>query len=224
MNAWASRRWSFPGFDDGGAEWGGQAADPARGILYLNANDVAWTGGLAGSAAVHSQGARLYQDNCAACHGPDRKGAPPAFPSLADSALIDGQMAEVIHGGRGRMSPGLQLIAGENLMAALLNYVLRGGEDKEMAAAAIGYGCVPRPIASPAIASSWIPTLWLSGGGAAHGQHTFSAIDLNSGTYLVAHSAGRVSRAGRDKSTGSEKLRRPGADRGRGAVHRRHAL
>ncbi len=31
----------FPGFD-GGAEWGGQAFDPATGLLYVNANEMAW--------------------------------------------------------------------------------------------------------------------------------------------------------------------------------------
>ena len=36
----------FPGFD-GGGEWGGSAFDPETGIFYINANDVAWTGGLA---------------------------------------------------------------------------------------------------------------------------------------------------------------------------------
>ena len=36
----------FPGFD-GGAEWGGSAGDPTTGLLYVNANDLAWTGGLA---------------------------------------------------------------------------------------------------------------------------------------------------------------------------------
>src|SRR5580698_176128 len=36
----------FPGFD-GGAEWGGSAVDPATGILYINANDLAWTAALA---------------------------------------------------------------------------------------------------------------------------------------------------------------------------------
>jgi len=36
----------FPGFD-GGAEWGGAAFDPGTGLLYVNANDLAWTGGLA---------------------------------------------------------------------------------------------------------------------------------------------------------------------------------
>ena len=35
----------FPGFD-GGAEWGGSAFDPTTGVLYVNANDIAWTGGL----------------------------------------------------------------------------------------------------------------------------------------------------------------------------------
>ena len=40
----------FPGFD-GGAEWGGSAFDPETGLLYVNANDLAWTGALARSDA-----------------------------------------------------------------------------------------------------------------------------------------------------------------------------
>ncbi|HYR83776.1 MAG TPA: pyrroloquinoline quinone-dependent dehydrogenase [Terriglobia bacterium] len=36
----------FPGFD-GGAEWGGSAVDSETGLLYVNANDLAWTGALA---------------------------------------------------------------------------------------------------------------------------------------------------------------------------------
>ncbi|MBA2587419.1 MAG: PQQ-binding-like beta-propeller repeat protein [Alphaproteobacteria bacterium] len=182
---------AFPGFD-GGAEWGGQAS--ANGILYLNSNDVAWTGGLADSVAVHGLGARLYQDNCAACHGPDRKGAPPAFPSLLDSKLIDGQMADVIRSGRGRM-PAFNL-AGENMMA-LLNYV-RSGEDKEMAAAPAtaaspayrftGYRKFLDPDGYPAVAPPW---------------GTLSAIDLSSGTYLWRIPLGEYP-ALADKSTGSE--------------------
>ena len=46
----------FPGFD-GGAEWGGQAFDPDTGLYYVNANDLAWTGGLA-PAVEASTGAR----------------------------------------------------------------------------------------------------------------------------------------------------------------------
>jgi len=40
----------FPGFD-GGAEWGGTAFDPTTGLLYVNANEMAWTGGLAANDA-----------------------------------------------------------------------------------------------------------------------------------------------------------------------------
>ena len=35
----------FPGFD-GGAEWGGSAVDTKSGVIYINANEMAWTGGL----------------------------------------------------------------------------------------------------------------------------------------------------------------------------------
>lgn len=35
----------FPGFD-GGAEWGGSAVDPNTGVLYVNANDLAWTSSM----------------------------------------------------------------------------------------------------------------------------------------------------------------------------------
>ncbi len=31
----------FPGYD-GGGEWGGPAFDPETGLLYVNANEMAW--------------------------------------------------------------------------------------------------------------------------------------------------------------------------------------
>src|SRR5262249_8395905 len=40
----------FPGFD-GGAEWGGSAFDPETALLYVNANEMAWTGALAPNVA-----------------------------------------------------------------------------------------------------------------------------------------------------------------------------
>ena len=183
----------FPGFD-GGAEWGGQAADARHGILYLNANDIAWTGGLVENSAASGVGARLYQDNCAACHGPDRKGAPPAFPSLADSSLTRQQMTEVIHGGRGRM-PAFAAIQGDGL-TALLAFV-RSGEDKELAAPATtnrpayrftGYRKFLDPDGYPAVAPPW---------------GSLNAIDLNSGQYLWKIPLGEYP-ALADKTTGSE--------------------
>ena len=70
----------FPGFD-GGAEWGGQAFDPDSGLYYVNANDLAWTGGLAPNTGGQS-GQGLYLQHCATCHRDDRVGAPPSIPTL----------------------------------------------------------------------------------------------------------------------------------------------
>ncbi len=78
----------YPGLD-GGAEWGGAAADP-DGILYLNSNEMAWriSLGPAESKAQNismSSGQSLYVTNCASCHGTERRGnAASGFPSLLD--------------------------------------------------------------------------------------------------------------------------------------------
>jgi mono/diheme cytochrome c family protein len=93
----------FPGFD-GGAEWGGPAIDPQSGVIFINASDLAWTGGLTENQSG-SPGAVIYQTQCAICHGGDRKGNPPTFPPLNDigKRLTDNQIIETIHGGKGRM-------------------------------------------------------------------------------------------------------------------------
>lgn len=77
----------FPGFD-GGAEWGGAAADP-EGVLYVNASEMPWiltmvpTG--TGGEGAPATGAAIFAQLCAACHGLDRKGNPAQnIPSLVD--------------------------------------------------------------------------------------------------------------------------------------------
>ena len=94
----------FPGYD-GGAEWGGPAIDPATNVLYVNANEMAWTGGLIPAEHGGSPGAQVYQSQCAMCHGPDRAGAPPAFPSLVDvlKRLSVQQVTDNVKKGNGRM-------------------------------------------------------------------------------------------------------------------------
>jgi quinoprotein glucose dehydrogenase len=113
----------FPGFD-GGAEWGGPAVDPRKGVLYVNANDIAWTGGLAENKPGGSPGQVVYQTQCAICHGGDRKGNPPAFPALVDidHRLSQTQITGVIKGGKGRM-PGFPSIQGDHL-DDLMNYLV----------------------------------------------------------------------------------------------------
>jgi glucose dehydrogenase len=99
----------MPGFD-GGAEWGGPAVDPRSGVIYVNSNDIAWTGGLTENRPG-SPGQVLYQTQCAICHGGDRKGNPPAFPTLVDidKRLSKSQIVATIHGGKGRM-PGFPAV------------------------------------------------------------------------------------------------------------------
>jgi quinoprotein glucose dehydrogenase len=93
-----------PGFD-GGAEWGGSAFDPASQVLYVNGNNTSWFAGLVVPPPSNSEGETLYNSRCSMCHGADRAGQPPAFPSLVDihSRMTDTQIAEQTHNGKGRM-------------------------------------------------------------------------------------------------------------------------
>lgn len=184
----------FPGFD-GGAEWGGQAVDPGRGVLYINASDIAWTGALAENRKGTSVGEGLYLDQCSSCHGADRRGSPPAFPSLIDSKLTTQQMADVVRGGRGRM-PAFPDMPDAPLNA-ILDYVKGNTGDKtEMAAVDgnrplyrfTGYRKFLDPEGYPAVAPPW---------------GTFSAIDLNTGRYLWKITLGGYPELS-DKTTGSE--------------------
>ncbi|MEI9904113.1 MAG: c-type cytochrome [Asticcacaulis sp.] len=92
---------------DGGAEWGGAAYDPQTGLLYVNANEMAWILKLKPQPVkmAGASGEALYQNTCASCHGEDRKGSPPEFPSLAGvaSRMTREQIAAQIRNGGGRM-------------------------------------------------------------------------------------------------------------------------
>jgi quinoprotein glucose dehydrogenase len=166
----------FPGFD-GGAEWGGPAVDPIKGILYVNANDVAWTALLLPTQAEMDPGAALYQSQCSTCHGASLAGSPPAIPSLVhiEARLTSTQIAEVVRMGRGRMPPFANLDGAP--LDALLGFLT--GTDAQQAASAPlearatvapyrfgGYDKFLDPDGYPAVAPPW---------------GTLSAIDLNTG-------------------------------------------
>ncbi|MGA7522273.1 MAG: PQQ-binding-like beta-propeller repeat protein [Acidobacteriaceae bacterium] len=170
----------FPGFD-GGAEWGGPAVDPSTGVLYVNANDMAWTGGLVRENPAASPGAAVYQAQCAICHGANRAGAPPAFPSLVGITrrLTDSQIAAILAHGRGRMPAFPNLSSAQT--TALLHFLRTGsGAAAHDAATTMpggpgvqyaftGYRKFLDPDGYPAIAPPW---------------GTLSAIDLNTGKFL----------------------------------------
>ena len=179
----------FPGFD-GGAEWGGSAVDPARGVLYVNANDVPWIGGLRAYQPNANVGRsiELYTENCASCHGMDRRGASADFPNLVNlaSRMSRDAVAMVISGGKGRM-PGFPQIAAADrgqLLDLLFNEfyaqalnlppeALREGRLLGGSAPTryqfTGYEKFQDPQGYPAVAPPW---------------GTLNAIDLNSGKTL----------------------------------------
>ena len=107
----------YPGFD-GGAEWGGPAYDPDTGLLYVNANEMAWLGSLAPNDTGRSTGKSIYLRECAACHGDSGQGSPPQFPSLIGIAkrMTPADFTAFVRKGGGRM-PAFGGMQGEALGA-----------------------------------------------------------------------------------------------------------
>src|SRR5690606_6290072 len=100
----------FPGFD-GGAEWGGPAVDPTTGILYVNANEMAWVmemldvdEAVEQTVSYRAAGEVLYQQNCMACHGVDRRGSGN-YPTLAgiETRYTETSFIEFMEAGQGMM-------------------------------------------------------------------------------------------------------------------------
>lgn len=173
----------LPGMD-GGGEYGGASYDPESGLLYINANEMAWILKVKKQPPmmVGRSGEALYQNSCAGCHGENRTGSPPEFPSLVGvgKRLTDAQLARQISNGGGRMPGfGKQLNAADT--AALIGY-LKG--DPAQAAKKVagaypstegdayvfdGYTRFLDPDGYPAIAPPW---------------GTLSALNVNTGKYV----------------------------------------
>ena len=165
----------FPGYD-GGAEWGGAAFDPETGLLYVNANDLAWTGRLAPNDAG-AGGRALYLRECASCHGDDGEGAPPSIPSLAgvSSRRSRPELSAILRQGAGRM-PGRPELDDESVNA-IVEYLVTGedsasasgeGESTTQPYRFTGYKRFLDPEGYPAVAPPW---------------GTLNAIDLTTGEY-----------------------------------------
>ncbi len=187
----------FPGFD-GGAEWGGPAVDPETAILYVNANEMAWTGALAPNTGKNSPRA-IYMSQCSVCHGEKLVGSP-GIPSLVNigARLSSAKIAGAIKNGKGRMT-GFPNFS-ERQVSALVDF-LTSGESKAMSGLApeppgmnyrfTGYRKFVDPEGYPAIAPPW---------------GTLSAIDLNTGEAVWKVNLGEYPElvANGVKNTGSE--------------------
>ena len=153
---------------------------PTPGIYYVNANDLAWTGGLA--PAVEASTARgIYQQNCAACHRDDLQGAPPQIASLVGIAQrkTKAEISAIIEKGAGRM-PGFPYLSAA-ARAAVVDF-LSDGADRPAAAAPdasaaaplvpyrfTGYRKFLDPDGYPAVTPPW---------------GTLNAINLNTGDFV----------------------------------------
>jgi quinoprotein glucose dehydrogenase len=121
----------FPGMD-GGGEWGGAAFDPKSGLLYVNANEMAWKVKLAERRMPDGEptdGKSLYERYCASCHRADRRGSPPEFPSLVDIGARRSveDVEGIVQYGAGRM-PGHPELHNA-VRRAIVAYVLTGTSD-----------------------------------------------------------------------------------------------
>jgi quinoprotein glucose dehydrogenase len=166
----------FPGYD-GAAEWGGPAVDTETGIIYINSNEMAWTGALAPNTGENSPRG-FYMSQCSVCHGENMAGSPPAMPSLVGigDRITPKQIATNIKNGKGRM-PGFPNLS-EDQVSALIDF-LTSGENKELASSEpppaamkfrfTGYHKFLDPEGYPAIAPPW---------------GTLNAINLNTGEYV----------------------------------------
>lgn len=177
----------FPGLD-GGGEWGGPSFDPETGILYINANEMAWiiraidiSNKKAEVENYAQAGKRLYQTNCMGCHGPDRKGSGN-FPSLigVDKKYTSDAFYALVNSGR-RMMPAFSQL-NTNEKEAIASYVLdirrmqgktfsavKTDEHFKLPYTIAGYDKFLSKSGYPALAPPW---------------GTLNAIDLNTGKFV----------------------------------------
>lgn len=177
----------FPGLD-GGAEWGGPSFDPETGILYVNANEMAWVLTAVDISKqrnskenLEQAGKRLYQNNCMGCHGPERQGSGN-YPSLIgiEKKYTPTAFYSLVQTGR-RMMPAFKQL-NENEREAIASYILNIQSAKtkifvdekedslfKLPYTITGYNKFLSKEGYPAIAPPW---------------GTLNAIDLSTGKYI----------------------------------------
>jgi quinoprotein glucose dehydrogenase len=189
----------LPGFD-GGAEWGGAAAD-RDGVLYVNANEMAWILTMVENQKTNDStsmsGETIFTQICAACHGLDRMGnkaqnVPPL--SGIEQRLKKADVLAILKAGKGVMPSFGFLNATQQEMVA--DYLLGTTATSTAATNAAQPEKAPQPDAGAAqkgTALGQIPytttgyNRWLDANGYPAIKPpwgTLNAIDLNTGEYL----------------------------------------
>ncbi len=115
----------------GGSNWGGAAFDPSTGVLFVKSSDSPEISILqkvnndeqTNTQSAYFKGRALYASYCSNCHGRDRRGIEPDYPSLIDlqSRMTKDSALLKIRKGSGRMPAFEKILAGkeEDIIAFL---------------------------------------------------------------------------------------------------------
>lgn len=172
----------------GGANWGGAAYDPATAYLYIRGNNLPEIITIvdldkhfaARDNSIFETGRVAYMQHCSACHGTEKKGIPPTFPSLVNlkDKMEEREALEKIRMGGGSM-PGYKGVltpAEEQAISAFL-FDKKGGQAvpvTEVKTNGIRYGNITGyrtwsgPSGNPAMKGPW---------------GTLNALNLSTGEY-----------------------------------------
>ena len=158
---------SMPG-NQGGANWGVTAANPAKGRVYvvgvnqvalLKLEDVKTRDGATdnqASGTVLSRGQAAYGQHCASCHGANMQGAAPGVPSIvAVTSRMDADaIRAIVQEGRGVMRPLLEI--GSADLNAIVSYLTATNPFGRGGGAGAAVGGAPLP-PGPIVATGGAP-------------------------------------------------------------------
>ena len=195
----------LPGYD-GAAEWGGTAADPEDGIIYVNSNEMAWIMKMAeddGKGNGLPLGEGVYNAYCMTCHQTDREGlVASGYPSLLDLQFKKdkAEVKAIITNGRGMMTgfPQIPEIEINALLQFLFDEEIKHNVSENNLAITtnpmpykhLGYTKFLDSNGLPAISPPW---------------GTLHAINLNTGEYIWSVPFGDTPELGAEgKGTGTE--------------------
>ena len=176
----------------GGANWGGAAYDPNTSYLYIRGNNLPEIITIvdidkhfaARDNSIFETGRATYMKHCSSCHGPEKKGIPPTFPSLVSlkDRMGEKEALEKTRMGGGQMPAfkGSISAAEEQAIIAFL-YDKKGEQTSQVAKGKTnevkpvrygnitGYRTWSDPSGNPAMKGPW---------------NTLSALNLSTGEYV----------------------------------------
>lgn len=175
----------------GGANWGGAAYDPNTSYLYIRGNNLPEIITIvdidkhfaARNNTIFETGRATYMTHCSSCHGAEKKGIPPTYPSLVSlkDKMDENEALEKIRIGGGQMPAFKGVISADEEQAIIaFLYDKKGEQPRQQTAGKTGetkgirYGNITGyrtwagPSGNPAMKGPW---------------GTLNALNLSTGEY-----------------------------------------